>query len=122
MDKILKYIALRDILAEEDSPVLNPDRREEISAVATAAIYIFTSKFPELFNNPVIPEAAEPKPELPQHTRSFVLMMLDEFVACHTLATLYGATDPEFAETQRRRAADVVESLSCLCAPMSVFG
>jgi len=122
MDKILNYIALRDTLAPEGSPVLSPDRSEEIKMVAKAAIYIFTGKFPEFFRIPVIPEAAEPDNDLPEETRAFVKMMMDEFVASYTLNMLYAATDPAYAAHHRQRAADVVESLTALAAPISMLG
>lgn len=120
MDRIFSYIALRDTLAPDNSPVLSPDRKEEIKTLATAAIYIFAGRFPEFFES-VIPEDPEPKPGLPEETRQFVSFMLKEFVACYTLSTVYAASDAAFSDANRRKAAEIIDSLSSLSAPITML-
>ena len=122
MDTILSHIALRDTLAPENSPILNPDRTEEIKTIANAATYIFIAKFPDLFPSPVIPEAPEPVRTLPEDTREFISLMLREFIASYTLATIYSAADPAYSEHHRSRAQDCVDSLRVLGAPRTMFG
>lgn len=121
IDRILSHIALRDTLAPENSPVLSPDRKEEIMTIARAATYIFTAKFPDLFPRPIIADEPKTAPGLPAETSEFILTMLSEFVASYTLTNIYASVDRPYSEHHRARAADCVDTLRVLEVPISLL-